>query len=413
VKALVEVKPFKGVKYCSEKAGSFSKLVAPPYDIISEKERKLLLKKNQFNFARLSLGNQGFEKNHIAENYTKAAKLVNEWLQKEILVQEKEPAFYVYKNDYSFGGENASIKALFCLLRLEPFENGKVLPHEKTLPKPKQDRLELLKETKCDFEPIMLLDSLQGSGIETIFESKTKEKPEMDFENETGRHRLWVLKDREKIMQIKKMLSGEKMFIADGHHRYETAEKFSEIDGSKASKYKMVCIINLNSNGLRILPTHRALKKVTEKESFVKKLSEFFEVEECEKERMMQATKVGKKPCIGMLFEGKFHLLKNKGKANEALKEKPIVLRDLATVALDTIVFKKILATDLDNISFEKNAEKLIELTGAGEFEAVFFVQPASIKQFENVSLAGEAMPQKSTFFYPKLLSGLVFYKLG
>ncbi|MBN2066863.1 MAG: DUF1015 domain-containing protein, partial [Candidatus Diapherotrites archaeon] len=377
----------------------------------SEEERQSLLAKSQYNFARLSLGNQGSEKNTAERNYEKAAALIGEWLEAGIFEREEKPAFYVYREDYELEGQKISRTGFFCLLRLEKFENGNVLPHEKTLPKPKADRLNLLEATKCDLEPIWLLFEERGWEASKVLESAAQESPEIDFVDEgKRRHRLWALKEESAVKQLQESMRCSRMFIADGHHRYETAMNFSEKEKTPESKYKMVYALSTKSPGLKILPTHRGIIKACP--NFIERLSELFRIEEVSEQEMLKAVGIAGKTAFGLLFQGKFRILRPKPEAAALLQEKPAVLRELPTFALDSLVFQKALGTGLDNIAFEKSRERLVQRVKAGELEAAFFVQPTSISQFEQVSIQGQVMPQKSTFFYPKPLSGLVFYKL-
>jgi len=408
------IKPFRGWRYDERKTKPLSLVVAPPYDVILPNACSKYFSRHPKNFINLSLGKQGTEKNLAEGNYSKAAQVLKQWLEDGTLMQESRKSFYVYEETFEVAGKKLNRTGFIALLNLEN-SDGNVLKHEKTLPKPLEDRLLLLRATKADLEPIFLLFEDSELEVESILKKAKESKPVLELVDEMGvRHKMWLLQG-ERCTKIARLLEGQNLLIADGHHRYSTALTFMKESKSPGFKFKMVYLLGTGSKGLLILPTHRGLLQVGNKSSFLKQIEKFFELEEKSKVEVFKLLEKAEVNCFAMLFQKKYFFCseKKQGLVKKELESRklPEVLQELPTTVLHSIVLEACLKENPKNIVFEKSVQKLVKGVEAGRLEAAFFLKATTLKQFEAVSKANQLMPPKSTYFYPKPLSGLVFYK--
>ncbi|MEW6621407.1 MAG: DUF1015 domain-containing protein [bacterium] len=406
---MAQISPFKGILYNQEKIQDLSLVVTPPYDVISEIQQERYYQKHPYNCIRLILGKDLPEDNEKNNKYTRAADYFHQWLYAEILKQDLTETIYPLIQRFSFHNKNITRAGFITLMRLEEFGNS-VFPHEKTLSKPKQDRLNLMLATKANFCQVFGLYSDEKGILDEYL--KVKEEPIVEImdENEVS-HQLVRLKDKTKIEEIKAIMQSKPIFIADGHHRYETALNAQKILGYN---FIMIYLTKMEDEGLTILPTHR-LVKINTHPSF----SPFFEVEKVntcnellEKMEMMKESHY----VFGMYAEGKNYLLILKD--NEIMDkligdEKPEEYKKLDVSILQTVVINHILKiTDIEaHIGYTHNEKEAILLVDEGKYNLAFFLNPTRISQLKEMSLKHELMPQKSTYFYPKLLTGLVMNK--
>ncbi len=414
---MAKIVPFKGIRYNAEKVHDLSLVAVPPYDVILPPALRKYMARHPKNFIYLTLGKQGIEKNKAKENYEKAAKLLHDWLGEGTLRQEQKPCFYVYEETFVLNGEKHSRTGIIALLGLAENDLGQVLKHEKTMEKPFEDRMLLLEATKADLEPIFLLYEDKGEEIEGILRSAKNAEPIAELiDDDAVEQRVWLLADREEQEKITEFFKGKDLMLADGHHRYATALSYMEKHRNKEAKYKMIYLTNVKALGLKILATHRALLKVEDKKGFLEKIGKFFSLREASRGEMFQLLEHKQGNCFGLLFENKYYFCVEKDREaiqNELEKRGiPTVLQGLPTTVLHSIVFETTLNLNPENIVFEKSVRKLVDGIEAGRLEAAFFLKPTSLQQFEAVAKAKQLMPPKSTYFYPKPLSGLVFYKL-
>ena len=278
---MVEVKPFNGIHYNKEKIEELDDVMSPPYDIISEEMQNTLYNKHPYNFVRLILGKINSDDNEENNRYTRAKKMFNEWLEKSVLTGSDKPAVFPYKISYKLEGKDKTMNGFFVLLKLDP-SYKLVKAHERTLSKPKADRLKLMRSCHSNLEPIQLLYIDEADAIR----KKTDEildEPIIDVIGYDGfNHKLWKLEDESVISMIQDQLKDDILFIADGHHRYQTAinyademkEKTGDTDSNASFNYRMVILANIFDEGLAILPTHRLIKmKDYNLEQILEKLS--------------------------------------------------------------------------------------------------------------------------------------------
>ncbi|MCX5703609.1 MAG: DUF1015 domain-containing protein [Candidatus Omnitrophica bacterium] len=421
---MAKIKPFKAIIYNPQKIKDISSVVCPPYDVISDQAQERYHGNNPYNLIHILLGKDtpGEDKYRRAGNYFK------DWLKDRILIQDDRPAIYFYSQQYNLRGEKRTRLGLISLLHLGDKDSA-AFAHENTRLGPKEDRARLLKQVKANLSPIFVVFMDKKRIIQRIHQRHIQGKtPFIDVTDQDKTiHKLWRLDSPEMLSSIQASMSGEKIFIADGHHRYEVACAYRDemrqklgdsVTGEENFNYILSYFTNTTSRGLSILPIHRLLKLEAklDLEDFIAKLKDYFDVEEIkEKERFFFLMEKGGRTehVLGVYKDKRYWLLRlrNIKILDKMISDKPKVYRSLDVAILNTIVFKKTLGLDLeakDNIEFGSGADGFIKEADNNPLYIAFFLNPVQIQQIISVALNGERMPPKSTYFYPKVLSGLV-----
>ncbi|UNC91543.1 DUF1015 domain-containing protein [Candidatus Contubernalis alkaliaceticus] len=434
---MAEIIPFRGIRYNSKIINDLNQVITPPYDVIKEKAQKTYYEKNPYNIIRLEYGLTFTEDDEENNVYSRAKSEFTHWLKQEILISDEQPSFYLYEIDYTVHEKRVTRQGVFACIKVEDFQKKVVLPHEQTMSKPKEDRLNLLRACKANFSPIFGLFPDKEFQLEDIF-NNLKEKPEISFQDEEGNHhRLWVIKENSTIELIKKILKDKQIFIADGHHRYETALAYAEemkSSGNQGYNYILMGLVNLYNPGLMVLPTHRLIKDLADfkLEEFLNILSADFNVSRLSidyknkkeaAEKLLSAMEdAGKESHAFGLYGGEksFYLLTLKDK--KAMEKMNLNCskhwKALDVSVLQVLIFEKYLNIHDDmreresHLSYERDEISALEAVDSGSYQLAFFMNPTKVDELTNVAGGGERMPQKSTFFYPKLGTGLVLNKL-
>ena len=426
---MVEVAPFRGILYNKDTVEKLDDVMSPPYDIISPEMQEQLYAKNKYNVVRLILGKILPGDNDKDNRYTRARKFLEEWLEKKILVESENPGIYPYKAEYELNGNKKIMNGFFVLLKLD-HDYRMVKAHERTLSKPKEDRLNLMRATKANLEPIELLYIDEKDEIRKLMDSCINE-PEIDVIGYDGfRHRLWRIDDEKIVSRIKEKLSNEILFIADGHHRYQTAINYAkEVNAGEndSANYIMVVLANMFDEGLSILPTHRLIKKDINLDNIIEKAREYFDIET----HNLSADNIKEKAkdilnSIKTDSEHKFFIYHKKGCYMLTLKDTSImdrlapdrskVWRNLDVSILHKTFLEKIMGineTNLeDHVKYTRDTIEALNVVDEEKFVMSIIMNPTKIEEIKAVAEAGEHMPQKSTYFLPKLLSGLVMRRI-
>ena len=423
---MAEVRPFRGLLYDKLRSGGdYSSVMAPPYDVISDQMREELYGKSDFNIIKLILG-KSFENDTESDNkYTRAKDFLSSWIKEGVLAQDDAESFYIYLQEYSVKGQMYRRVGFLGLMKIEG--DDVVLPHEHTLSKPKEDRMNLIKEVQSNLSPIFTVYDDNTGAIKTVLEEViSKTEPIIDVDLSDGSHKLWRLPDEEITKKITDEMSAKKVFIADGHHRYSVARSYRDArrakDGYDGSADHILMYFSdmSDSDNLTIFPTHRVIKEMPLDEGEAReKLSEYFDITEYEDlGSLMENVEASsdKEHVFGFFAGGKYLLL---------VPKDPEVLRGLITEertehwkrldvsVLHLAVLDSILSVGSveGNITYVKDAEDGESLVKGGSHQAAFFLNPTRVDQMKAVAECGEMMPQKSTYFYPKLLTGLVINK--
>lgn len=426
---MAQISAFKGLRFDTAKAGDIKSLCCPPYDIISEEQRLGFLSNNENNIIRLELPKDG-------ENpYATASEVLKTWEEKGILMREAKPALYVYEEEFTAYSKRNSIKGLICRLKVEEFSKGVVLPHEFTLSKAKEDRLNLMKATNCNFSQIygLYMDE-EHTSLSTI-DALSEGAPDMEFTDEDNiTHRMWIVTDEKAIEKLVNDFCERKIYIADGHHRYETALNYRnycrENGISKegdAQDYQMIFLCDMGHPGLVVFPTHRIVRDLEffDKDAVLAKCGEYFDIEKFTTADGMEQTLAdkdaqGKKAFGFYTGKGEWYLitLKDISVMDALLPEMSTYSRQLDVTVLHTLILEKIFGIDKENmaqqinLTYTKFFEEALSVVDEGRAQCSFVLNPTKVTEIRDVASAGEKMPQKSTYFYPKMITGMVMNKL-
>lgn len=438
---MVKVFPFKGILYNKTKLKKLTNLFAPPYDVINPEEQEALYNIHDFNFIRLILGKEFPDDSEYNNKYVRAAAFLDGWLRHEILLQDKKPAIYIYEQLFSIGGHRYSRLGFISLLRLEDMGKGKVFPHEDTYPKAKLDRLQLMRSTYCNLESIFALFNDDKDRLQKMLKKLTKRKPIIEVTDKVRTvHRLWKVEQKVAINKIAKEMKDKPVFIADGHHRYEAACRFKNELKGKNTKFSeeesynhmMVYFNSIEDPGLIVLPIHRVLNQLSffDLERFKIDLSQAYEIEELKatkrsapatlKKLLQLMQKKGESKHVFGMYAGnhRFYLLtlKNEDSIEEMVgEEKTKAWKKLDVTILHYTIFDHALGMaqqTAEKVTYTQNAEEAVKMVDEKGFQVAFLLNPTKIAEITAIASKMEKMPHKSTFFYPKLLSGLVVNKI-
>jgi uncharacterized protein (DUF1015 family) len=448
--------PFRGIGYNPRKIADYSKVVAPPYDVISPQEQDALYQRHPWNAVRLIL-NKETPQDHPGDNrYTRSAALYADWQKEEILIRAPRPCFYFMQEEFSPSilpaGQRADLRekivrqGFIGVIRLEEYGAGVVLPHEKTQTKPRADRLALMEACQANFSQIYSLFTDEKGAMAPLYRQVFSSGPP-DIEaadSEGGRRKVWRVADPAVLKSVREIMSPKQIYIADGHHRYETAlacrekqrQKFPQGTGREAYNFTMMYFAAMEDPGVFILPTHRVVNNLEgfKPGDFLDRIRPDFSPtafdfqpgeERSVLERLMKelAARAEKERVLGMALKGfnKYFLLALNDERTIDRAEPGLApsLKALDVNLLHIPILKKHLeigAQDLaasKKVVYYKDPAEAAAAVRSGDGQIAFFLNPTTVYQVRDVSLAGETMPSKSTFFYPKLLSGLVINPLN
>ena len=422
---MAEIKAFRGMRYDIEKAGKLEELCCPPYDIISEQERKAFIAQNKYNVIRLELPREG------EDVYRTAGEVLNKWRDKGILIHEEKPALYIYEEEFNAYNQRKSIKGLIARVKVEEFSKGVILPHEFTLSKAKADRFELMKATNCNFSQIYALYMDETHTTLNTLEEYSQGKPDAQFtDDDQITHRLWIVTDEAVIAKLTADFADRKLYIADGHHRYETALNYRnycrENGISKegdAQDYQMIYLMDMEHPGLVVFPTHRLVRglKNFDRDVILDGCEQYFDIKAFDSVSNMNVAlaeqyQQGNKAFAFYCGKGEWYLLVLRDLAvmDEALPDLSEASRQLDVSVLHTLILARILGIDKTNMAEQRNLtytkffEEAILGVDKGEFQCSFILNPTRVTEIRDVAAEGEKMPQKSTYFYPKMITGMV-----
>lgn len=442
---MVEVRPFCGWRYDPSRV-RLSEVVAPPYDVINSSEQDALYAKSPYNIIRLILGKDEQGDTVESQNkYTRAASFLDSWANQGILVHDDEPAFYLYRQTFLHPDTKTSVSrvGIFAALKLEEYSARAVLPHERTHAAPKADRMNLIRSVKGNLSPVFGLYEDKERKLDLLFKSTMKKKTDVNFEDDKDMaHEIWILKDSDSITQISDFFKTQSVMIADGHHRYETALAYrnwlrqngANVDSAPASDYVMMALVNIYDEGLLVFPTHRLLKLAalpSIEGRIDRELAPFFSV------NGFQATTAKEwepylsrdpidRVVIGLQWgktKGRLLVLRNEEEIKKIVPNglkavmpqgKPDAWYKLDVNIVSHLIIQKILGIPPEKfeeiVSYTRYLDEAVKRVQSGEAAVGIILRAPDVATVKQVCYSGEVMPQKSTYFYPKLPSGLLLH---
>jgi uncharacterized protein (DUF1015 family) len=418
---MAEIEPLRALHYAPEWTGGLQPVVAPPYDVIDDEQRAELQRRSPYNVVAIDLPRAD------GDPYEHAAELLAQWQADGAVVRDERGALWPLEQDYTGpDGRARTRRGFLARVRVEDYGAGRIRPHERTHPGPKEDRLRLTRATRANLSPIF---SLFSDPEEAAWGALSPFTPAADVWAETRDddgtvNRLWRVDDEAAIAQVEEALAGAELLIADGHHRYETARVYAdEIGGEGPHRYALMCLVALQDPGLTVFPTHRLVRGLgpDRQKALAAAIQRDFEIEPLGDPGDL-APAEGDGVRLGYIdshFRKPFRLtLKDPAIADRALPEHAEPYRRLDTAVLEALILKGALGmTDQDidhlhGLGYARDDARALEFVQSGEYDAAFFMSPTPVTRVQAVAAAGESMPPKSTYFFPKVPTGLIFNPL-
>ena len=418
---MADVEPLRALRYNLDRTGGLQNVVAPPYDVIDAEQRAQLEARSPYNVVRIDLP--------VGKDpYGNAARLLAAWRDEDVIVRDERPALWALEQDYT--GPDGQVRrrtGFLARVRVEDYGPGRIRPHERTHPGPKEDRLKLTRATKANLSPIFALYDDPAGTAAGVLSNATAEHPVWGgATDEDGTvNRVWRIEHPATIKAIHDALAHAELLIADGHHRYETSRVYAEeIGGEGPHRYVLMCLVALEDPGLTVFPTHRLLKDLRsdQHEALANAIRRDFEIKQlASTDELVPA--YGQPVSLGYIdahFRQPWMLtLKDQVIADAALSDHAEPYRQLDTAVLEALILKGALGMtddDIDHLTgldYARDFDHALQLVEDGDRDAAFFVAATPIEQVRAVAAAGESMPPKSTYFFPKVPTGLLFNPLS
>jgi uncharacterized protein (DUF1015 family) len=418
---MAEIQPIRALRYDVDRTGGRQEVVAPPYDVIDDAQRAALEARSPYNVVRIDLPQGGDDR------YDGAAARLADWRAKGVVVLDEAPALWTLSQDYvGPDGLQRTRRGHFARVRVEEYGPGRIRPHERTHPGPREDRLRLTRATKANLSPIFSLfsdpagavaDALSRAGGDEVWAQTTDDDGTVN--------RLGRVEDAAAIAAVSEVLAGTELLIADGHHRYETARVYAEeIGGEGPHRYVLMCLVALQDPGLTVFPTHRLVRglRPDQHETLANALRRDFEIERLDDPAALAPTSsdVIQMGYIDAHFKQPFRLtLRDPAIADAALPDRAEPYRRLDTAVLEALILKGALEMSdddidhLDGLGYARDFDQALDLVRSAEYDAAFFMAPTPVERVHEVAASGESMPPKSTYFFPKVPTGLLFNPLA
>lgn len=417
---MADIEPLEALHYDPAKTSGLQNVVAPPYDVIDASQRAALERRSPYNVVRIDLP-QG------DRPYEDAAARLSAWRADGVIVRDAQPALWVLAQDYTGpDGQARTRRGFLARVRIEDFGAGRIRPHERTHPGPKEDRLRLTRATRANLSPIFSLFSDPQNRSWIALEPATACEPCAQTVDADGTvNRLWRVANQDAIAAVKQSLRGTELLIADGHHRYETAKAYAEeVGGEGPHRYVLMCLVALQDHGLTVFPTHRLVRGLSQEqqEELASALRENFKIEPLNDSSAL-APKSSDQIRIGYIdahFRKPFMLtLKNHEIADAVLPGSAEPYRRLDTAVFEALILKGTLGMNdeeidhLAGLGYARNVGQALSMIETGQFDAAFLMAPTPVERVQEIAAAGESMPPKSTYFFPKVPTGLLFNPLS
>ena len=437
--------PFKGLTYNFQIVDDFSTVVAPPYDVISEAEQDGFYEADPYNVIRLILGKKKIGDSDWDNRYTRSADIFKHWVSEDILIRTDQPSIYITSMTYDPGeGEAKRVRwGLIGVVRIEEEDSGVILPHERTFSAHREDRLKLMKASSAQFSQIFALYEDSEDRVGSYVKSVMEGAPDISFDFKDGTsHQMWTVNNPTIIKQVSEELRDKTIFIADGHHRYETSRnyrnsmraRYEHRPSKRSYEFVMMYLTNMDDPGLTILPSHRLIKDCSgfQFDSFIETSKQWFEINvvpsgEMNLEKDFQVLKEqlnnnGRMTsAIGFRYRGKdqtYLFLLKPGMRDKMGEDLQPSLKQLDVLVLSRLILQKTLGFSLEDLDdeekfhYESDMQKALTMVDSGAYEMAFLLNPTKMEHVKEVASDSLVMPRKSTYFYPKTITGLVFNRI-
>jgi uncharacterized protein (DUF1015 family) len=420
---MAQIEPLRALHYDLAMTGGLQAVVAPPYDVIDAGQRAALQAQSPYNVVGIDLP----QAEDGGDPYAHAAELLTAWRAAGAVVQDDTPSLWPLEQDYvGPDGRARTRRGFLARVRVEEYGPGRIRPHERTHPGPREDRLRLTRATRANLSPIFSLFSDPDGAAWSVLAPATGAEPWGESTDPDGtQNRLWRVTDAAAIEQVQRVASNAELLIADGHHRYETARVYAEeVGGEGPHRYVLMCLVALEDPGLTVFPTHRLVRglRPDQHETLAQALRRDFDIAPLQStdELPPAANDAIDLGYIDAHFKKPFRLtLKDPAIADAAMPGRAEPYRRLDTAVLEALIIKGALEmTDdqidhLDGLGYARDDAQALELVESGEYDAAFFMAPTPVQRVQAVAASGESMPPKSTYFFPKVPTGLVFNPLS
>lgn len=435
---MVDVQPLHGIRYTRKAAGNLAEIITPPYDVISVEAQERYYARNPYNVIRLELGKDEPGDSALNNRYSRAATLLAEWRTEHILREDDMPGFYLYQQTFALAGQSYTRTSLLARVRLEPWSARVILPHEHTMAKPKDDRLKLLEACATNLSPIMsLYDDPQGRLRRLLGPYAAEAEVQITDDAQEG-HRLQPITDEQQVALIQDFFAERQLYIADGHHRYETALNYREemlrvrkhLHPDDAVHFALMALIDLDDPGLQVLPTHRIIHHLGETALSAlnhAQLRQYFTLRELAMgdyppdvplRMLVQAGEDAPSFVICTPEQSWLVSLNEQGRARMELSGHSAAWNELDVAVAHTLVLEALLGLQADDmaagthVTYTRDASQALQAVQRREAQVALLLNPTRVRQICAVAEADDRMPQKSTYFYPKLITGLVMNPL-
>lgn len=433
---MAEIRPFRGVRYNQGLVKDLAEVICPPYDIITPQLQQALYHRSAYNFVQIEFGRESPQDTPTDNRYTRSAATLGQWLGQGILATDKEAAVYLHDHYFSHGGRKYKRRGMIAAVRLEEWDRMVVRPHEGTLVEHKSDRLSLLWALQANTSPILVLFDDRGGEVSSLLAKEEQKKPVISLTGQEG-HKLWAITEPKAIEKLSARLARQPLYIADGHHRYESALTYqrerhacSPSSGDEAFNFVMMTLVAFSDPGLLILPPHRLLRGLSRAtlNKLAADLRSFFEVEELPLNKLGVWEQVddllgGEKDGIRLVVfgasEGSLLLLRLRDPA-AASRLMPYFhserYKKLNVSVLDHVILEKLLGVgggrEEASLGYTYSREDAVNRVVEREYQLAFLLSPLKPEAVKAIADAGDRMPRKSTYFYPKTPAGLVLHRL-
>jgi uncharacterized protein (DUF1015 family) len=439
---LAEIRPFRGLRYQAGQVDDLARVIAPPYDIISPDEQRALHARSPHNIVRLEYGETHDDDSEQSNRYTRAAATLAQWLASGVLVQDDRSAFYVYDQEFKHDGAHYRRRALLTRMGLEEWAKGTIRPHEHTMAQPKEDRLRLLRACRANVSPVFALYRDPRGAVSSALQDATSgHSPAAVAETAKERHTLWPLSEERVQRWLQQQLAPATLYIADGHHRYETALAYrnerraaaASWTGHEAENFVLAGLTAAEDSGLLILPIHRLVQLPQVDDGLLERLRQYLTLEEVTPARShgeaaphrlleLVAERGKSASAIGLCWPGERLFLLTTEDPQELVArfcpECPAQWRTLDVAVLEFALLRTVLGIDPKRteeggtVAITPDAHEAWHEVQAGRYSAAFLLNPVPVEKVLTVADAGQRMPPKTTFFHPKLATGLVINRL-